>query len=62
MLITGLPVYHDGCYTVDDIAQLLIPFGFKHQDDNINVVPQLRMVQMFLQLFGNGDKVLFDPI
>lgn len=44
LLITGLPVYYDGCYTEDDIAKLLISFGFQNQDDNINVVPQMRMV------------------
>lgn len=44
MLITGLPEYYDGCYKVEDVVQLLLPFGFQDQKDNIYIVPQIRMV------------------
>ncbi|XP_029696033.1 uncharacterized protein isoform X5 [Takifugu rubripes] len=43
MLITGLPEYHDGCYKMEDVVQLLVPFGFQHGDNNIYIVPQIRM-------------------
>ncbi|XP_045920990.1 microtubule-associated protein futsch-like isoform X5 [Micropterus dolomieu] len=43
LLITGLPRYHDGCYTEDELAKLLVPFGFQHKDDTIYVVPQMCM-------------------
>ncbi|XP_044040996.1 uncharacterized protein LOC122870699 [Siniperca chuatsi] len=48
LLITGLPRYYDGCYTEDDVAKLLIPFGFQHKDENIYVVPQTCMA--FIQM------------
>lgn len=44
MLITGLPEYYDGCYKVEDVVQLLVPFGFQDEDNNVYVVPQIRMV------------------
>ncbi|XP_049923864.1 uncharacterized protein LOC126404574 isoform X5 [Epinephelus moara] len=43
LLITDLPVYHDGCYTEEDLAKLLMPFGFQYEDDKIHVVPQTLM-------------------
>nr|XP_033465236.1 uncharacterized protein LOC117245811 isoform X2 [Epinephelus lanceolatus] len=43
LLITDLPVYHDGCYTEEDLAKLLMPFGFQYGDDKIHVVPQALM-------------------
>ncbi|XP_041635512.1 uncharacterized protein LOC121504624 isoform X2 [Cheilinus undulatus] len=48
MLITWLPAYEEGCYTEDDIVELLTPFGYQHKDHNIYVVPQacLAFVQM----------------
>lgn len=45
MLITGLPEYYDGCYTVEDVVQLLLPFGFQNEKDSIYIVPQIRMVK-----------------
>lgn len=45
MLITGLPEYHDGCYKMEDVVQLLVPFGFQCGDNNIYIVPQIRMVK-----------------
>ncbi len=45
LLITGLPkFYYDGCYTEEDLAKLLKPFGFEYATENIYVVPQTRMV------------------
>ncbi|XP_035531359.1 uncharacterized protein LOC118338205, partial [Morone saxatilis] len=43
LLITKLPRYYDGCYTEDDIAKLLMPFGFQHEDESLYVVPQACM-------------------
>ncbi|KAL7375651.1 hypothetical protein ABVT39_021426 [Epinephelus coioides] len=43
LLITDLPVYHDDCYTEEDLAKLLMPFGFQYGDDKIHVVPQALM-------------------
>nr|XP_046236930.1 uncharacterized protein LOC124054689 isoform X2 [Scatophagus argus] len=48
VLITRLPTYDDGCYTEDDIAQLLIPFGFQYISENIYVVPQVQVA--FVQM------------
>ncbi|XP_038587135.1 uncharacterized protein LOC119912168 isoform X2 [Micropterus salmoides] len=48
LYIYGLPRYHDGCYTEDDIAELFIPFGFQYKDDTIYVIPQTRMA--FVQM------------
>lgn len=45
VLITGLPEYYDGCYKVEDVVQLLLPFGFQNKSDNIYIVPQIRMVK-----------------
>lgn len=45
LLISNLPEYYDGCYTEDDVAKLLRPFGFEKTDlYNLHVVPQKGMV------------------
>ncbi|XP_034020738.1 serine/arginine repetitive matrix protein 2-like isoform X2 [Thalassophryne amazonica] len=41
--ITNLPQYCDGCYTENDIINLLRPFGFKHANDKLFVIPQVCM-------------------
>ncbi|XP_073331666.1 uncharacterized protein [Pagrus major] len=43
VLITRLPKYEDGLYTEEDVAKLLIPYGFQYTDENINIVPQTQM-------------------
>ncbi|KAM9335504.1 uncharacterized protein ABDE67_020489 [Symphorus nematophorus] len=43
LLITGLPRYYDGCYTEEDVARSLVPFGFQYEDDSIYVIPQTCM-------------------
>lgn len=50
MLITGLPEYYDGCYKMEDVVQLLVPFGFKYGDNNIYIVPQIRMVKKIYRM------------
>ncbi|RVE60760.1 hypothetical protein OJAV_G00183800 [Oryzias javanicus] len=49
LLITNLPEQQDGSYTEDDVANILHPFRFRYQDDNIYVVPQARMAFALLQ-------------
>ncbi|XP_024143965.1 uncharacterized protein LOC112156055 isoform X2 [Oryzias melastigma] len=48
MLISNLPKYHDGCYTQEELAEVLRPFGFELGKNNIYVVPQaqIAVVQM----------------
>ncbi|XP_070849509.1 microtubule-associated protein futsch-like [Chaetodon trifascialis] len=58
LLITGLPKYHDGCYTEDDIVKLLTPFGFQHTDENIYVVPQTCMAFVMMPSVGNVQKII----
>ncbi|KAG7215145.1 hypothetical protein INR49_022737 [Caranx melampygus] len=58
MLITNLPKYHDGCYTVEDLANLLIPFGFKYEEENIYVVPQAQKAFAMMPTVQEVDKVL----
>ncbi|KAM3590234.1 uncharacterized protein V6R79_006289 [Siganus canaliculatus] len=41
VVIKKLPLYTDGCYTEEDIAKLLKPFGFEYAENKINIVPQL---------------------
>ncbi|XP_035805697.2 uncharacterized protein LOC111570899 isoform X2 [Amphiprion ocellaris] len=43
LLISNLPEYQDGCYTEQDVADLLVPFGFHYHEDSIYVIPQTRM-------------------
>ncbi|XP_030609648.1 zinc finger protein 638-like isoform X2 [Archocentrus centrarchus] len=43
LLVTYLPKYHDGCYTEEDFANLLIPFGFQYMDENIYISPKMCM-------------------
>ncbi|PWA32931.1 hypothetical protein CCH79_00015510, partial [Gambusia affinis] len=47
LLITNLPNYYDGCYTEDDIVDLLRPFGFK-KSSNIYVIPQKQLAIAFM--------------
>ncbi|XP_071315887.1 microtubule-associated protein futsch-like [Trachinotus anak] len=58
LLITNLPKYSDGCYIEEDLANLLIPFGFKYQDDNIYVVPQARMAFAVMPSVQDVHKIL----
>ncbi|XP_045920767.1 uncharacterized protein LOC123980427 isoform X4 [Micropterus dolomieu] len=53
LLITGLPEYHDGRYTEDELAELLKPFGFQHKDDTIYVVPQTCMAFVMMPTVKN---------
>ncbi|RVE60750.1 hypothetical protein OJAV_G00183780 [Oryzias javanicus] len=48
MLISNLPKYHDGCYSQEELAEMLRPFGFKLGENNIYVIPQaqIAVVQM----------------
>ncbi|XP_060922607.1 uncharacterized protein LOC132996280 [Limanda limanda] len=41
VVITNLPKYDDGPYTEEDVANLLIPFGFKYSQFKIYVLPQI---------------------
>lgn len=58
VLISKLPWYYDGCYTEKDLAELLKPFGFQHNDDNIYVLPQAHKVgarsEMCVVCFPSG--------
>lgn len=44
LVISMLPVYSKHSYSEEDLVQLLTPFGFQHQAENIYIIPQLRMV------------------
>lgn len=39
-----LPEYSKHSYSEEELVQLLTPFGFQNQAENIYVIPQLRMV------------------
>ncbi|XP_034020740.1 zinc finger protein 638-like isoform X2 [Thalassophryne amazonica] len=41
--VTGLPKYYEGCYTEEDVATILKPFGFEHKHNTIYVLPQSSM-------------------
>ncbi|CAI5685604.1 uncharacterized protein LOC100710086 isoform X2 [Oreochromis niloticus] len=43
MLITNLPEYQNSCYTEADVANQLTLFGFGYMEDDIYVIPQMRM-------------------
>ncbi|XP_071315891.1 platelet binding protein GspB-like isoform X2 [Trachinotus anak] len=58
LLITNLPRYSDGCYIEEDLANLLIPFGFKYQDDNIYVFPQARMAFALMPTVQDVHKIM----
>lgn len=44
ILITNLPEYENSCYTEADIANQLTLFEFGYLEDDIYVIPQMRMV------------------
>ncbi|XP_068584260.1 serine/arginine repetitive matrix protein 2-like [Cebidichthys violaceus] len=58
LLITNLPKYQDGCYTEEDLAKLLMPFGFQYLQDSIYVVPQTCMAFVFMPKFKDVLKIL----
>uniref|UniRef100_UPI0037E94C72 zinc finger protein 638-like n=1 Tax=Semicossyphus pulcher TaxID=241346 RepID=UPI0037E94C72 len=55
LLISGLPIYNNGNYTDDDVANLLVPFGFENKEDQLYVIPQLRMA---FAMMPSVDKML----
>ncbi|XP_060887811.1 uncharacterized protein LOC132958789 [Labrus mixtus] len=58
LLICGLPTYHDGCYTEDDVADLLVPFGFKNKQEKLYVIPQTRMAFATMPSLANVYEIL----
>ncbi|KAM6960342.1 uncharacterized protein LKV04_021903 [Tautogolabrus adspersus] len=58
LLICGLPTYHDGCYTEDDVADLLVPFGFKNKQEKLYVIPQTRMAFAAMPSLANVYDIL----
>ncbi|XP_030018698.1 uncharacterized protein LOC115438944 [Sphaeramia orbicularis] len=58
LLITGLPLYFDGCYTEDDIAKLFKPFGFQHHQDTIYVFPQCQLALVMMPTIQCVHKVM----
>uniref|UniRef100_UPI0037E8B342 uncharacterized protein n=1 Tax=Semicossyphus pulcher TaxID=241346 RepID=UPI0037E8B342 len=53
LLITGLPLFFDGCYTEDDVANLLGTFGYRHTDDKLYIIPQKCMAFAMLPSMVN---------
>ncbi|KAK9524971.1 hypothetical protein VZT92_017327 [Zoarces viviparus] len=58
LLITNLPEYHDGCYTEEDLAKLLMPLGFQYAEDSIHVIPQTCMAFVLMPEFKDVIKIL----
>ncbi|XP_031706966.1 uncharacterized protein LOC116385549 isoform X1 [Anarrhichthys ocellatus] len=58
LLITNLPEYHDGCYTEEDLAKLLMPLGFQYAEDSIYVIPQTCMAFVLMPEFKDVIKIL----
>uniref|UniRef100_A0A671TQ56 Matrin-type domain-containing protein n=1 Tax=Sparus aurata TaxID=8175 RepID=A0A671TQ56_SPAAU len=55
LLLSGLPTYSEGCYTEDEVARLLIPFGLRYKStntSNIFVIPQTGMA--FVRMHSAG--------
>lgn len=48
LVVGHLPDYDSCCYTEEDLANVLIPFGFQYAEDRIYVLPQSRMVGLRL--------------
>lgn len=44
--IIGLPLYDECCYTEEELAEVLKPFGFQYMANVIFVLPQLQMVRI----------------
>ncbi|XP_034532499.1 uncharacterized protein LOC117807351 isoform X2 [Notolabrus celidotus] len=58
LLITDLPIFHDGSYTEADVANLLIPFGFQYHFLNIHVVPQINMAFAVMKSTTDVQKIM----
>ncbi|XP_036967642.1 zinc finger protein 638-like [Acanthopagrus latus] len=55
LLLSGLPAYYDGCYTEDEVARLLRPYGLRYKStntSNIFVIPQTGMA--FVRMHSAG--------
>ncbi|KAF7229782.1 transcript variant X2 [Nothobranchius furzeri] len=58
LLINNLPEYKDGCYTEEEVAALLVPFGFKYEVDTIYVIPQTRFALALMPTVKDLQKVV----
>ncbi|KAM9335507.1 uncharacterized protein ABDE67_020492 [Symphorus nematophorus] len=58
LLITGLPSFYEGRYTEEDVAKLLVPFGFQYRDDTIYVVPQTCMAFIVMPTEENVHRII----
>uniref|UniRef100_A0A665TPZ5 Matrin-type domain-containing protein n=1 Tax=Echeneis naucrates TaxID=173247 RepID=A0A665TPZ5_ECHNA len=53
LVINNLPKYKFVSYTEEDLAKLLIPFGFEYKAENIYVIPQICMAFAMMPTIEN---------
>ncbi|XP_044196480.1 uncharacterized protein LOC122973207 isoform X2 [Thunnus albacares] len=58
LFITNLPKYYDGCYTEEDLAKVLMPYGFQYKEPNIYIVPQTRMAFIAMPSAENVQNIM----
>ncbi|XP_034424646.1 uncharacterized protein LOC117751817 isoform X5 [Hippoglossus hippoglossus] len=58
MVISHLPKYEDGCYTEEDIANVLIPYGFIYKHENIFVFPEACMAFVVMPTVQEAHEIM----
>ncbi|XP_077961501.1 uncharacterized protein LOC120822370 isoform X4 [Gasterosteus aculeatus] len=62
LVVGHLPDYDSCCYTEEDLANVLIPFGFQYAEDRIYVLPQSRMAVIVMPTAEDVHKMITGPV
>ncbi|XP_041635686.1 uncharacterized protein LOC121504720 [Cheilinus undulatus] len=58
LILSELPPYNNGCYTEEDIANLLVPFGFRYTEDSMYVIPHVHMAFFLMNNAKQAQKMM----
>ncbi|XP_062240543.1 zinc finger protein 638-like [Platichthys flesus] len=58
LVISQLPKYEDGCYTEEDIANVLLPYGFIYKREKIFVFPEACMAFVVMPTVKDAHEIM----
>ncbi|KAL6118352.1 uncharacterized protein ACO6RY_03167 [Pungitius sinensis] len=62
LVVGNLPEFDSCCYTEEDLANVLVPFGFQYAEDSIYVIPQSRMAVIIMPAAGDVYEMITGPV
>ncbi|XP_062415936.1 uncharacterized protein LOC119221799 isoform X2 [Pungitius pungitius] len=62
LVVGNLPEFDSCCYTEEDLANVLVPFGFQYAEDSIYVIPQSRVAVIIMPAAGDVYEMITGPV